>query len=184
MSKKNNSSKRTGKPVTQSNANKQPPKRKFLRRATALHCFTFITCFSLFILLSIHLANQPLMESRPNQINGWLMINDPETGKSTKTEFSCPMETACELARLFDDVPNSSASSKLEKYGEINFVFTKKRADRKFFIAQDGIRDSQGWYRHKSISPETVRELILNGMKKNESLSREPDSLTAEESLH
>ncbi len=168
MSKKNKLSRSTVKPAVSQNSQEPRPKRKFLRRATALHCFTFITCFSLFILLSFRMANQPLMESYPNQANGWIMVNDSETGNAVRTEFSCPMEVACELALLFDEIPNTAASSKLEKYGEINFIFTKKRAARKFFIAQDGIRDSQGWYRHKDVSPDKVRTLILNGMKKTE----------------
>lgn len=188
MSKKNkvakparSAVKAVGKSVVSQNSREQNPKR-FLRRATALHCFTFITCFSLFILLSFRLANQPLMESRPLQANGWIMVNDPETGKPVKTEFSCPINIACELAQMFDEIPNTAASAKLEKYGEINFLFTKKRAARKFFVAQDGIRDSQGWYRHKDISPDKVRTLILNGMMKENQITETNENRTDDSS--
>ena len=85
MSKKNSSSKKAAHAHTharrnagqngtdsQVSANPQGRRRRYHRRATILHAFTFITCFTLFIFFSFRIANQPLIEMQPIGAEGWI----------------------------------------------------------------------------------------------------------------
>lgn len=136
------------------------PRRRYHRRATVLHLFTLITCFSLFVFFSVKVATQSLMEQKPIECSGWVMTNNPETGKMEKKEFTVDMASAMEMASLLDSTPSVYASAKMEKYGEINFRFQTSKRVRKFFISQDGVRDTQGWYRLKPVSLDTVHGIL------------------------
>ncbi len=136
------------------------PKRRYHRRATVLHLFTLITCFSLFVFFSVKVATQSLMEQKPIECSGWVMTNNPETGKMEKKEFAVDMASAMEMASLLDSTPSVYASEKMEKYGEMNFKFQMSKRVRKFYISQDGVRDTQGWYRLKPVSLDTVHGIL------------------------
>lgn len=146
--------------VTAPPSDRQQRKRRYYRRATWLHFFTLVTCFSLFILFSMKLATQSLMEMQPVQAQGWFLESDPVSGKLERREFSLKGQPLLTLAELIDSTPSVYASSKLEKYGEIHFKFAATKRIRKFFLSQDGIRDSQGWNRHKALSPDEIRKIL------------------------
>ncbi|MDO4627980.1 MAG: hypothetical protein Q4C70_02225 [Planctomycetia bacterium] len=136
------------------------PKRRYHRRATVLHLFTLITCFSLFVFFSVKVATQSLMEQKPIECSGWVMTNNPETGKMEKKEFTVNMASATEMASLLDSTTSVYASEKMEKYGELNFRFQTSKRVRKFYISQDGVRDTQGWNRLKPVSLDKVHEIL------------------------
>ncbi|MBE6425842.1 MAG: hypothetical protein IJD43_12645 [Thermoguttaceae bacterium] len=142
-------------------ADPQGRRRRYHRRATVLHAFTFITCFTLFIFFSFRIANQPLIEMQPIGAEGWIQVTDPATGASEKKEFSVSQGAACELAQLIDSTESTFTTEKLQKYGEIRFAFMRSRNVRTYFISQNGIRDSKGLKRHKEIAFETVKQIVL-----------------------
>lgn len=146
---------------SQVSANPQGRRRRYHRRATILHAFTFITCFTLFIFFSFRIANQPLIEMQPIGAEGWIQVTDPATGTSEKKEFSVSQGAACELAQLIDATESTFTTEKLQKYGEICFAFVRTKKVRTYFISQNGIRDSKGLKRHKDIAFETVKQIVL-----------------------
>lgn len=156
-------------------------KRRYYRRATFLHLFTFIICFGLFIALSARIANQPLMEMHPVSIEGWVFLNEPATGSQKKVDFRLGQVKACELASMFDAEESVYTSEKLEKYGEITFRFVSAGRKRTFFISQNGIRDSQGWKRHKAISPKDVEEILEKAIQEEQLEKPLPLAVDAED---
>lgn len=133
---------------------------KYYKRATVLHIFTFITCFTLFIFFSIKIANQPLSEMQPAACTGWYYDGNPETGQQEKVEFSATPTAAMELAQLLDTTPSQFSWEKAQVYGEIEFTFARNKQKRKFIIAQNGVNDTQGLYRLKDISIDQVKEIV------------------------
>lgn len=147
---------------------KKEQKRRYYRSATYLHLFTFITCFGLFIALTAKIANQSLMECQPLSVEGWVLLNDPAAGKMERKEFSLSVSSACTLAAMLDAAPSVYTSEKLEKYGELNFTFAHGQKHRRFFISQNGVRDTRGLKRHKNVSPEEIREQIQQAMNEKQ----------------
>lgn len=163
MSKKNKKkSPESPAPITGKNAEIRDVRRpKYYKRATILHIFTFITCFTLFVFFSMKIANQPLSEMQPATCTGWYYDGNPETGQQEKVEFSAAPAAAMELAQLLDSTPSNQLGwGKYEIYGEINFTFARNKRTRKFIITQNGVNDTQGLFRLKDISIDQVKEIV------------------------
>lgn len=162
MSKKNKKkSPQSPAPITGRNAEIRDVRRpKYYKRATILHIFTFITCFTLFVFFSIKIANQPLSEMQPATCTGWYLAGNPETGQQEKVEFSAAPAAAMELAQLLDSTPSQFSWKKSQTYGEINFTFARNKRTRKFIIAENGVNDTQGLFRLKDISIDQIKETV------------------------
>ncbi len=162
MSKKNKKkSPQPPAPITGRTAEIRDVRRpKYYKRATILHIFTFITCFTLFVFFSIKIANQPLSEMQPATCNGWYYDGNPETGQQEKVEFSATPTAAMELAQLLDSTPSQLDLKKTQIYGEINFTFARNKRTRKLFILSNGVIDTQGLFRLKDISIDQVKEIV------------------------
>lgn len=163
MSKKNKKkSPESPAPITGKNAEIRDVRRpKYYKRATILHIFTFITCFTLFVFFSMKIANQPLSEMQPAACTGWYYDGNPETGQQEKVEFSAAPAAAMELAQLLDSTPSNQLGwGKCENYGEINFTFACNKRIRKFIITEKGVNDTQGLFRLKDISIDQVKEIV------------------------
>ncbi|MCR5164794.1 MAG: hypothetical protein K6C40_12310 [Thermoguttaceae bacterium] len=148
-------------PITGQPAETREVRRpKYYKRATILHIFTFITCFTLFVFFSIKIANQPLNEMQPATCTGWYYDGNPETGQQEKVEFSATPAAAMELAQLLDSTPSQFSWGKTQIYGEINFTFARNKRTRQFSIASNGVIDSQGLFRLKDIPIDQVKEIV------------------------
>lgn len=162
MSKKNKKkSPESPAPITGKTAEIRDVRRpKYYKRATILHIFTFITCFTLFIFFSIKIANQTLCEMQPATCTGWYYERNPETGQQEKVEFSAAPAATMKLAQLLDSTPSQFSLEKNQVYGEINFTFARNKRTRQFIIVQNGVNDTQGLYRLKDISLDQVKEIV------------------------
>ncbi len=161
MSKKKKKSTQSPAPITGRTAEIRDVRRpKYYKRATILHIFTFITCFTLFVFFSIKIANQPLSEMQPATCTGWYLAGNPETGQQEKVEFSATPTAAMELAQLLDSTPSQLNLERTQVYGEINFTFARNKRTRKFIIAANGVNDTQGLFRLKDISIDQIKETV------------------------
>ncbi|MDO4575091.1 MAG: hypothetical protein Q4D98_07745 [Planctomycetia bacterium] len=139
----------------------KPKKRRFYPLATILHAFTLVVCFVLVCFLSYKVSTQSLVSQVPTSIEGWIYVENT-IGEPQKREFSLDAQVAMQIAELVD-MGTYVRDTPYKVQGEFTLTLLSKK-QRKFLLTDQGLRDTQGFYRQIQCDPAPIQALLLQSL--------------------